>query len=320
MTDDEPVVLVRHSGGGFLGQKWTQDWLFGMEDIPPRIAIHYQDKASFDSSKYTHRPRRIKRFERAASRPTIAVVAFSEQDRGEKYVTRTIPDTREIVVMDIDGKDIVHVETVDEQGSVPRITEEYEDDRRYRIIKTIQVEDWMFVYQENHKLLWDWHTQDAIHEPSKNATQKARYIRAVYYGDSKPLIKESLDNREQELIAEKYLRANLNEFTIDVPRGGRLENIDVLGSTRDERSGELKTVIASITSSSGNRRKSRIQTINSYIDRDEVYFFDAEESRPNDLHEDVEYVSLEHLFQWMNDDETRRQQSLHTMLGLREPI
>jgi hypothetical protein len=53
MTDDKPIIFVWHSGSGFLGQRWTQDWLFGADNIPPRIAVHYQDKASFDSSKYT---------------------------------------------------------------------------------------------------------------------------------------------------------------------------------------------------------------------------------------------------------------------------
>ena len=107
----------------------------------------------------------------------------------------------------------------------------------------------------------------------------------MYHGDSKPLIKESLDNRDQELIAEKYLRDKFDNFTIDVPRGGRLENIDVLGTAKDERSSELVIVIASVTSSSGKRRRSRAKTLNSYSGRDKVYFFDAEESRPEDLHE-----------------------------------
>jgi hypothetical protein len=113
----------------------------------------------------------------------------------------------------------------------------------------------------------------------------------VYHGDSKPLIKESLDNRDQELIAEKYLRDKFDGFTIDVPRGGRLEDIDVLGTANDEENGEPVTVIASVTSSPGKRRRPRVKTLNSYSDRDKVCFFDAEESRPEGLHEDVEYVS-----------------------------
>lgn len=315
---DEPVTFVRHSGGGFLGDRWSQDWLFGEVDGQPRIGIHYQDRASFDYSDYTHRPRRIRRFEKAASTPTIAVVGFSKKDSGTKYITRTVPDSREIVVMDIKNESVDHVNEIGKTGSVSELTDEYKDDGQYRIIKTLHVEDWKRVSHENHKLLWDWHSQDALHDPSTNAAEKARYIRAVYHGDSKPLIQISLDNHEQELIAEKYLREKFDDFTLDAPRGGKLENIDVLGTATDKDSGELKDVIASVTASSGNHRRSRIRTINSYSDRDEIFFFDAEDSRPGDLHSDVTYVSLEDVFEWMNEDDTRRQRSLHTMLGLRD--
>jgi len=316
----EPVMFVRHSGSGFLGQRWSQDWLFGDGDTPPRIAVHYQDKASFDSSRYTHRPRRIQRFEKAASTPTITVVGFSEKSKGEKYITRTIPDTREIVVVDVDNKNMVHVEEVTEEGTIFELTDQYEDDSQYKIFKTTRVEDWKYVYQENNKLLWDWHSQEAIHDPSENATEKARYIRAVYHGDSKPLIQTSLDHHEQELIAEKYIRDKVTKFTLDAPRGGSLENIDVLGTAKGNDSSKLMTVVASITSSSGSNRKDRIQTMNSFSDRDEVYFFDAKDSRPENLDEHVTYVSLNVVFDWMNEEDTRRQRSLHTMLGLREPV
>ena len=294
---DEPVMFVRHSGNGFLGDRWSQNWLFGNEDTPPRIGVHYQDKASFNSSKYTNRPRRIRRFEKAASTTTIAVVGFSEKKKGEKYITRTIPDTREIVVMDVGNENVVHVEEVGEAGTAPELTDQYEDDEQYKLIKTLRVEDWKHVSQENNKLLWDWHSQEAVHDPSKNASEKARYIRAVYHGDSKPLIQISLDSQEQELIAEKYIRDKHNSFTLDVPRGGKLENIDVLGTAKDGDSGELKTIVASVTSSTGSRRKDRVGAINSYSDRDEVYFFDAEDSRPANLDEDVTYVPLEYAFE-----------------------
>jgi len=320
MMTKEPVMFVRHSGDGFLGDLWTQNWLFGEENTSPRIGVHYQDKASFDSSRYTHRPRRIQRFEKAASTPTITVVGFSEKPKGEKYITRTIPDTREIVVVDVDNNDMVHVEEVGEEGTIPELTDQYEDDNQYKIFKTTRVEDWKHVSQENNKLLWDWHSQEAIHDPAKNAAEKARYIQAVYHGDSKPLIQTSLDNHEQELIAEKYIRDKLTKFTLDVPRGGRLENIDILGTAKHDDSDELKTVVASVTSSSGGRRRDRIEAVNSYSDRDEVFFFDARDSRPSNLNTSVTYVPLEDVFEWMNEDDTRRQRSLHTMLGLRDPV
>ena len=142
----------------------------------------------------------------------------------------------------------------------------------------------------------------------------------MYHGDSKPLIQTSLDSHEQELIAEKYLRDKHNSFTLNVPQDSKLENIDVLGTAKDGDLDKLKTIVASVTSSTGSRQRGRVRAINSHSDRDEVYFFDAEDSRPASLDEDVTHVSLEGVFKWLNKDETRRQRSLHTMLGLRSPV
>lgn len=317
---DDPVMFVRHGGKGFLDKRWAQDWLYGESADQPRIGIHYHDKASFDSSDYPSRGNRIDRMEEAAPIPTITVVSFSKYPKGEKYVTRTIPDSREVVVMDIDNKQVEYVEEVGEAGSVPEFTERYDNDGQYKVIKTLRVEAWKRVPQENHKLLWDWHSREAIHDPVTNAAEKTEYIRAVYQGNNKPLITTSLSSHDQELIAEKYLRDKLDDFTLDAPRGGTLENIDVLGTVKDEDNGNLKTVVASVTSSTGGRLKGRVEDINFYSDRDEVYFFDAEDSRPRNLHDDVTYVSLEDVFEWMNEEDTRRQRSLHTMLGLRDPV
>ena len=110
---DEPVMFVRHSGRGFLGDRWAHDWLFGGDKNPLRISTHYQNKASFDSSDYSHRPRRIRRLEKAASTPTISVAGVSEKASGERYITLTIPNSREIVVVNVNNKDIVQVEELE---------------------------------------------------------------------------------------------------------------------------------------------------------------------------------------------------------------
>jgi len=318
MADDEPVTFVRHSGAGFLGEQWLQDWLFEDDEQQSRIAVHYQSEASFDSSDYSNGGGRVARFSDAGQEPTIAVVAFSEYPSGEKYIAKTLPDTREIVVLDTNTQSIADVKPIESNGSLPEITKEYEGKKGYKIIKTIQVEDWKTIHQENNKLLWDWHSQPALHDPGKKSDKKALYIRSVYYGDDKPLIKEALDHRGQELIAEKHLRENYNNFTLDAPRGGKLENIDILGSA--ESSDGLKTVMASVTSSSGSRRRNRIEAANAYTNRGEVFFFDAEENRPEQLDDNAMYVSLEEVFQWMDENGTRRRRSLKTMLGLRDTI
>jgi len=83
-------------------------------------------------------------------------------------------------------------------------------------------------------------------------------------------------------------------------------------------SDEPQTIVASVTSSTGSHRRERVEAINSFSDRDAAYFFAADDSRPSGLDEDVTYVSLREVFDWMNEDGTRRQRSLDTMLGLRD--
>jgi hypothetical protein len=317
---DEPVMFLRHGSKGLLGERWVQDWIYGETAENTRISIHYQDIASFASEEYTHRSRRIKRFEKAAQTPTIAVVAFSEYPAGEKYITRTIPDTREIIVLNDNAQTIEHVESVVEAGSLPEVTEEYRNESGFTVVKTIQVEEWETVRQETHKVLWGWHTQDAVHNPANNAAQKEQYIRAVYHGDNKPLIRDALNPREEELMAEKYLRETVPNFRLSAPRGGELRNIDILGTSSDAETGEMRAVLASVTSSTGSHRHERIQTINDFSERDEVYYFDAEGSRPDNLDNAVEFISLDEVFDWMNTDGTRRQRALYTMLGLEGPL
>lgn len=58
------------------------------------------------------------------------------------------------------------------------------------------------------------------------------------------------------------------------------------------------------------------QPINDFVDRDEVYILDAEESRPTDLADDIHYVSVDEVFEWMDTDGTRWQRSLYSMMGL----
>ena len=147
MTNNEPVMFVRHSGGGFLGDRWAQNWLFKDGEGQPRIALHYQDQASFDSSKYSTGSGRIDRFEDAGQELTIAVVAFSEYPNGEKYITGTLPGTREIVVMETDTQNVVEIESAESNGTLSEMTEEYEDKSGYKVIKTLQVEDWKSINQ-----------------------------------------------------------------------------------------------------------------------------------------------------------------------------
>lgn len=316
----EPVMFVRHGSKGLLGEKWVQEWLYGENAEDARIAIHYDDFASFDSGKYTHRSSRIKRFEKAAKTPTIAVVAFSEYPAGEKYLTRTKPDTREIAVLNGNTQTIEPVESVEEAGTLPAVTDDYYDKSGVKVVKTIKVEDWVRVRQETHKVLWGWHTPDAIHNPVSNAARKEQYIRAVYHGNSKPLIRDALNPSDEELMAEKYLRAAVPNFRLSAPRGGDLSNIDILGTSHEADSDEMRTVVASVTSSTGDHRRERVETINDFANRDDVYFFDAEGSRPTGLADAVNYVSLDEVFEWMDADGTRRQRALYTMLGLEDPL
>lgn len=317
---NESVLFVRHSGDGFLGQAWSQEWLFNDGDSQQRIGVHYQDQPSFDSSDYTHGANRISRFNKAGVEPTVVVVGFSKLPKNEKYVSKTIPESQEIVVMDTDHNKIVEVADVTPGKRILEFDEKYREQSQYKIIKTLQVERWKSVHHDTHKPLWDWHGRQTLHDTRKRAAEKKRYIRAVYQGEAKPILPDSLRDREQELLAEKYLRNRLTDFRLEAPRGGRLENIDLLGSTMKEDEGEITKVVASVTSSTGGRRQERVQTINSYSDRTEAYFFDLEGARPSNLDEDITYVSLEEVFDWMNSKGKHRQHSLYTMLGVEDPI
>jgi len=240
---------------------------------------------------------------------TLVVVSFYHLEKEKKYLATVEPDSREVHAVDMETETIVDSEPVEEpRGRREEFEEEYQDE--YSFEKTVKVSSWMLIGYEEHKPLWHWQSRQTIHGPNQDADIKREYVKAVYEGDTIPKDIAVLSNDDQELMAERRLRERLDGFRLGSGRGGGLQYIDILGSTETDR------VVASVTYSS--YENDRIEAVNSFADDSRTYFFARGRERPEDLADDIEYVPLQRVFDWMDTDGTRRQESLHVMLGYQD--
>jgi len=295
---------VRHAGsGGPNKEEWIQRWLFETN----RVGVHFDPIASFNSDDYDYGATEIDYLNSAASDPVLLVVGFSELPKRKKYITKVEPDSREVHAVNMESEEIVEFINID---SPQRRNQDFESKHGESCTfeKTIKVNEWIPVSFIERQPLWRWHSQSTIHGPNNSAEVKKEYVNAIYNNEPVPETLESLSSDNQELIAERWLRNHFENFQLDAARGGVLEHIDILGSTDSSR------IVASVTSASSYTEE-RIKSINEFADETKAFFFGRSNKRPDKLHPNVTYVSLSEVFDWMNTDNTRRQESLRVMLG-----
>jgi len=321
---DHKVRFVRHAGSSGPGSKeYVQKFLFDSDN--PRIGIHFDNKASFNEDHYSSGGYMVRYLNNMADEPTLVVVSFSSKSKGEKYVAEVVGDSREVVVIDTKEERIAETASVEtSEGRLQKLEDTYDevlpdDDDRYKLFKTVQVSGWLAVAQHSSMPLWHWHSVQSVHGPSENASLKREYVRSVYTGAETPRKLLVLSNEQQELLVEKYLRYKVfdeKNFRLDAPRGGRLEAIDILGHADEEQ------IFASVTASSGSHEDERIAEINQYGQKGRAFFFgvgydddEDDDKGPDSLSEEVDYIALEEVFDWMNDAADHRRESLDVMLG-----
>lgn len=306
LSEGWKLRFARHAGGSGPNKKqWVQEWLFDTN----RIGLHYDNIASFNESRYENGSGSIRRLNRAVDQQTLVVVAFSELKSRTKYLAVVQPDSREVHAIDLDDDSIVDSTEIEEsEGEDREFEQRYEDE--YSFEKTVRVSDWMPVTYEERKPLWHWQTPTSLHGVSKDSGVKRDYAKAVFEGGKTPKSVAVLSNDDQEFIAAHWLQNEYEDFRLDAPVGGNLQYIDILGSTESER------VVGSVTYASYD--KSRIEDLNSYKNDSIAYYFGRGPDAPDRLAEEVNYVSLGEVFDWMDTEGTRRQRSLHVMLGYDE--
>ncbi|MDL0122391.1 hypothetical protein [Halobacterium salinarum] len=310
MSDSFAIRFVRHAGKeGPLSKEAMQTELRDGER--PGVAIQFDNEPSFDDKKYDSQQYQIRYLNEAAAEPTLFVASFTHYPKREKYIGRS-NGTREILVFDMNEDEIVdRAEVSSSKGEVATFKDQYPDER-YKFVKFVGVNGWKQVAQESHRPLWHWHSVQTIHGPSSNADVKRKYIRASFFDEPTPRQFEVLSSDDHELMAEHWLRSKLSEFSLDAPRGGTMEAIDILGSAQKE--GELVPIYASVTNSTGGYESSRVEAINSYPQHADRYFIGGG-SKPDGLSSEVTFVSLREVFELMDGDGGRLRHTLDVMLG-----
>lgn len=296
--DDYVVGYAYHSKGPMANRNLCE---YLREN--QRIAIHYDNIPSLDSDDYTNGTGEINNINRFARKDGILAVSYSPLENGVMYVGEVTDDDPLILVID-DG------EVIDEDRIKPEESRSPDylgyDTDEYNFGKSLQLTNWMEVTQRDHRQLWESQSQGSIHR----TTKKDDYLRRLIAGTEIPHDLSSLDGPQTELLAEKYLRDRYEDYQSDAVRGGRLQHVDILGSTTD------MAIYAQVTKSeTAEYVDERIQGIRGYVGPEsEVFIFAPEDARPQELPKGIEFVALDKLFERFKED-PRKRHTLNVMLG-----
>jgi len=303
LCEDWNLRFVRHAGSGGPNEKeWVQRWLFESN----RIGIHCGNFASFNSNRYENGSKNIEYLNNSVREETLVVASYSNLQLRKKYIGLVEPGSREVHAIDLEDRSVVASRSIEEsRGEALEFEERYRDFCEFE--KTVKIAEWMEVGYERFKPLWHWQTRRTLHGVSTDYDIKRQYVEAVFTGGETPKNIAVLTNDDQEYIAAEWLRNLYSSFRLDAPVGGNLQYIDILGSSEEQR------VVGSVTYSS--YEESRVEALNSYVGESEAYFFGKGPNPPEDLAEEAHYVSLDEVFDWMDSENTRRQESLHLLLG-----
>jgi len=290
------VGYAYHSKGPMSNREFT-DWL----QENRRVAVHYQNAASVDPSHYSGSGKAaIRRINRYAQGDAL-LVAFYPHIDGKAYVGEVKDELPRILVID-DGEVIDTVEI----GFEEHLSEdefEYDLDQ-YCIAKSIQVREWKVAPHEEYMPLWDGTSQGSLHD----SHEKKEYVRELMAGNPFAYTLASLDGNQKELLAEKWLRNHYEDFQLDAPRGGKLQNVDIIGSTQE------KTLFAQVTGGVAERARERGQKLADYTgEHSDTYLFAPEDSHPR-LPNGVKFVELESILADL-EESARGRKSLDVMLG-----
>lgn len=297
---DYDVGYAYHSKGPMSNREFT-NWLQNNK----RVAVHYRNKPCVDPDHYSGNGKAaIKRINKYAKGKALLVIFYPHID-GEAYVGEVADELPRLLVVD-DGEVIDTIE-VGFENHLSEDEFEYDLDQ-YTIAKSIKIREWKVATQEENMPLWDGTSQGSLHD----SHAKKGYVRKFIAGNPFAYTLASLDRNDKELLAEKWLRSNYEDFQLDAPRGGKLQNVDIIGSTQE------KTIFAQVTGGVKERARERGEKLADYTGRySDVYLFAPDDSQPQ-LPEGVEFIELESILQEL-EESNRGRKSLDVMLGRWSP-
>lgn len=258
-----------------------------------KIAIHWESIPSARSEDYEggRASTEISNQNQVARDGAIVGSSYRKVHKNRMLVGIVEPGSDiELLVIDEDDSTILDKITI-EPGTRTEVS--YDSDEVV-IYKCVQLTDVEVVTRQEQPLLFD----DGVRPPFWSICDWSGaedQLRAIVKGDLKPYEVGSLTTDQLEIVCEEYLRIVDNEYHRTAEIGGTTSDVDIIGA-----SGE-KLVWAQVTQGGESKVQKKIKNLGDYTEEDaRVIIFAPEQSRPDNLEDDITFVPIEGVFATVN--------------------
>lgn len=256
------------------------------------IALHWGDNASADPDDYDSGSNEIQYLNEFASEGRIVGSSYRRIITSEMLVG-VVPADSNIKLLYFDEGEFVEEKEVSPGQSIDEPAEE-----DFKIFKALQLDDVKIVPREDYPILFD----NSVRPPSAsiiNWWNVEEHLRRIVNGEKKKRSVYSLRSDEVEVLCEEYLRVVNGDYRTIRTVGGQTADVDISGLVENRR------IWGEVTMGSEDDVTGKLDSLAEYTgESSEVLMFAPEDSKPDDVPEDITYLPVETVFETVNLNES----------------
>jgi len=286
MYEEYGTGFARHKGGVTEVAEYFWENHF--------IALHWGDIPSANPDNYDSGANEIQYLNEFAREGRIVGASYREFITS-KMLVGVVPSDSNIKLLYFDDGDFIQEREIEPGQSIEDANEE-----NYRIYKSLQLTDVKTVSREEHPVLFDnsvrppsasiinwWNVEDHLRRIINEKTQR----RSVY----------SLRADEVEVLCEEYLRIVNGNYRTVRTVGGQVADVDISGVAADHR------IWGEVTMGGTNNVRGKLDSLKDYTsDSSRVLMFAPEDSKPDEIPDDITYLPVEIVFETVDLNESGR--------------
>lgn len=258
------------------------------------IAIHWEDIPSADPDDYDSGSNEIQYLNKFANNGRIVGASYRRIITSEILVG-VVNSGSKIKLLYFDEGDFVQEKEVSPGQSIDDPNEE-----RYRIYKALQLNDVEIVSREDYPVLFD----NSVRPPSAsiiNWWNVEEHLRRIINGEKQKRTIYSLRSDEVEVLCEEYLHIVDESYRTVRTVGGQVADVDISGLTESRR------IWGEVTMGGESDVARKLDSLTEYTgENSKVLMFAPEDSKPDDVPEDIIYLPVETVFETVDLNKSGR--------------
>ncbi|QSG16325.1 hypothetical protein [Halapricum desulfuricans] len=286
MYEEYGTGFARHKGGVTEVAKY-----FWENEL---IALHWGDIPSSNPDDYDSGANEIQYLNEFAREGRIVGASYREFITS-KMLVGVVPSDSNIKLLYFDDGDLVREKEIEPGRSIEDVNEE-----NYKIYKTLQLEDVKTVSREDYPVLFD----NSIRPPSAsiiNWWNVEDHLRRIINEEKQRRSVYSLRADEVEVLCEEYLRIVNEDYRAVRTIGGQVADVDISGVAENHR------IWGEVTMGGTNDVKNKLDSLEDYIgDGSKVLMFGPEDSKPDEIPDDITYLPVEIVFETVDINKSGR--------------